>query len=49
VFWPASGVDFVAIAVAAAALGLLVRVGLAIHWLVIAGAAFGLARYLLGL
>jgi chromate transporter len=49
VFLPAAGVDFTAIAVALVALGLLVRVGLAIHWLVIAGAAFGLARYLLGL
>jgi len=49
VFWPASGIDYVAIAVAVVALILLVRVGLAIHWLVIAGAAFGLARYLSGL
>jgi chromate transporter len=49
VFWSASGIDFVAIAVAVVALVLLVRVGLAIHWLVIAGAVFGLARYALGL
>jgi chromate transporter len=49
VFWPASGLDFVAIAVAIVALGLLVRFGLAIHWLVVAGAAFGVARYVAGL
>ena len=49
VFLPAAGIDWVAIAVALAALGLLVRANLAIHWLVIAGAALGAARYLLGL
>jgi chromate transporter len=49
VFLPATGIDWVAIGVAAAAFWLLVRVGLAIHWLVIAGAAFGAARYLVGL
>ena len=49
VFLPAAGIDWVAIGVALAALGLLVRANLAIHWLVIAGAALGAARYLLGL
>ena len=50
VFLPAPGVvDWVSIAVAAASLVLLVRFGAAIHWLVLAGAAFGLARLATGL
>ncbi len=49
VFLPATGVDWIAVGVAVAALWLLVRAGLAIHWLVMAGAAFGVARYLAGL
>jgi chromate transporter len=45
VFMPAGrGVDWMAIVVAVAALGALIRWNLAIHWLVLAGLAFGLAR-----
>ena len=45
VFLPAPGrVDFAAIAVAAIALGALLRFNPAIHWMVAAGAAWGLAR-----
>ena len=50
VFVPAPGVvDFVALGVGALAFVALVRFGAAIHWLVLAGAAFGLARYATGL
>ncbi len=50
VFVPTPGhVDFVAVALAAVALFALVRFGAAIHWLVVAGAAFGLVRYAAGL
>jgi len=50
VFVPAPGmVDFVALGVAAIAFVALVRFGTAIHWLVLAGAAFGLVRYATGL
>ena len=50
VFLPAPGVvDWISIAVAALSLVLLVRFGAAIHWLVLAGAAFGLARLATGL
>jgi chromate transporter len=45
VFLPAGQpVDWIAILAAAAALGALIRWNLAIHWLVLAGIAFGLAR-----
>ncbi len=50
VFVPVPGaVDFVAAGIAATAFVLLVRFGIAMHWLVLAGAAFGLARYAAGL
>lgn len=42
------GIDRVAVVVAALAFVGLARFGLAIHWLVLAGAAFGLARMALG-
>ncbi len=50
VFLPAPGVvDWVSVAAAAVSLVLLVRFGASIHWLVLAGAAFGLARMAAGL
>jgi len=50
VFVPAPGVvDFVALAIAAITFVALVRFGAAIHWLVLAGAAFGLVRHATGL
>jgi len=50
VFVPVPGaVDLVAVGVAIAAFALLVRFGVAMHWLVLAGAAFGLARHATGL
>ena len=45
----AGGIDWIATAIAAAALGALIRWGLAIHWLVGAGAALGAARALAGI
>jgi chromate transporter len=45
VFMPAGrGVDWIAITVAAVALGALIRWNIAIHWLVLAGIGFGIAR-----
>ena len=50
VFVPVPGsVDFVALGLAGVAFVLLVRFGAAIHWLVAAGAGFGLLRYATGL
>ncbi len=50
VFLPAPGVvDYAALGVAVIAFAALVRLGIAIHWLVLAGAAFGLVRYATGL
>lgn len=50
VFMGSSGrIDLAAVAVAAVALFALVRFGTAIHWLVFAGAAYGLARWIIGL
>jgi chromate transporter len=49
VFFPeGGGIDRVAVVVAALAFVGLARFGLAIHWLVLAGAAFGIARMALG-
>ena len=45
----AGGIDWIATAIAAAALGALIRWSLAIHWLVAAGAALGAARALAGI
>jgi chromate transporter len=45
----AGGVDWIAAAIAAAALAAMIRWGVAIHWLVVAGSVIGAARALLGI
>jgi chromate transporter len=47
VLWPAAGIDWLGVAVAAAAFGLLVSGRVSVPWLVALGAAFGLAKALL--
>ncbi|MFM7347308.1 MAG: chromate efflux transporter [Tagaea sp.] len=49
VFFPSEGFDFLAVLAAIAAFAASVRYALAIHWLVLAGAAFGLFRVFTGL
>jgi chromate transporter len=46
---PQGGIDWVSATIAAAALAALIRWGVAIHWLVIAGALLGVLRALAGL
>lgn len=49
VFFPGGGFDFVAVVAAVAAFAVSARYAVAIHWLVIAGAALGLLRVVAGL
>ena len=49
VFFAPGGIDFLAIAAAIVAFAASMRYTIAIHWLVLAGAAFGLVRALTGL
>jgi chromate transporter len=49
VFFAGGGIDFLAVVAAIAAFAASVRYAIAIHWLVLAGAAFGLVRVFAGL